>query len=219
MPKTFENVRQTNRFGCVVDFGQRGDAGEFVVGFVDQHRRVARLAQNALDAFERYRGAGGIVRIRDQDRARLWGDGMQHVVQGEIHALARYGIFDDLRARHFGIEAIHRIGRLEHDHFVAVIDVRVDEHLNRFVGAVGEQELIGRHAENTARWPPWLRRIRDRRQGLRRRYPRFSASITRGEQPTVFSLKSRRSLPARPPVGGEYGAIFWTASRGLRGFT
>ena len=30
-----------------------------------------------------------------------------------------------------------------------------------------------------------------------------SASITRGEQPTVFSLKSRRSLPARPAVGGE----------------
>ncbi len=28
-------------------------------------------------------------------------------------------------------------------------------------------------------------------------------SSTRGEQPTVFSLKSRRSLPARPAVGGE----------------
>ena len=32
-----------------------------------------------------------------------------------------------------------------------------------------------------------------------------ATSITRGEQPTVFSLKSSRSLPARPPVGGEYG--------------
>src|SRR5258706_12615610 len=39
-------------------------------------------------------------------------------------------------------------------------------------------------------------------------------SITFGEQPTVFSLKSKRSFPARPPVGGEYGAIFRTASRG-----
>ena len=38
--------------------------------------------------------------------------------------------------------------------------------------------------------------------------------MTRGEQPTVFSLKSRRSLPARPPVGGEYGAISSTALRG-----
>src|SRR5580765_7415745 len=40
-------------------------------------------------------------------------------------------------------------------------------------------------------------------------------SITLGEQPTVFSLKSRRSFPARSPVGGEYGAIFRTAARGL----
>src|ERR1700679_1574603 len=40
-------------------------------------------------------------------------------------------------------------------------------------------------------------------------------SITRGEQPTVFSLKSRRSFPARPPVGGEYGAILRTAGRGV----
>jgi hypothetical protein len=31
--------------------------------------------------------------------------------------------------------------------------------------------------------------------------------MTRGEQPTVFSLKSSRSLPARPAVGGEYGAM------------
>src|SRR5271170_206601 len=39
-------------------------------------------------------------------------------------------------------------------------------------------------------------------------------SITFGDAPTVFSLKSRRSLPPRPPVGGEYGAILSTASRG-----
>ena len=38
--------------------------------------------------------------------------------------------------------------------------------------------------------------------------------MTAGEQPTVFSLKSSLSLPSRPPVGGEYGAIFFTASRG-----
>ncbi len=39
--------------------------------------------------------------------------------------------------------------------------------------------------------------------------------MTRGEQPTVFSLKSRRILPARPPLGGEYGAISSTALRGV----
>src|ERR1700757_2378812 len=41
-------------------------------------------------------------------------------------------------------------------------------------------------------------------------------STTLGEQPTVFSLKSRRSFPARPPVGGEYGVIWRTAARGAR---
>src|SRR5580698_6753824 len=40
-------------------------------------------------------------------------------------------------------------------------------------------------------------------------------STTRGEQPTVFSLKSRRSLPARPALGGEYGAMLSTALRGV----
>src|SRR4051812_6825871 len=38
--------------------------------------------------------------------------------------------------------------------------------------------------------------------------------MTRGEQPTVFSLKSRRTFPARLPLGGEYGAMFNTALRG-----
>src|ERR1700752_4020895 len=42
-------------------------------------------------------------------------------------------------------------------------------------------------------------------------------SITAGEQPTVFSLKSRRSFPALPPVGGEYGAMRRTDSRGFSG--
>src|SRR5260370_25349117 len=40
--------------------------------------------------------------------------------------------------------------------------------------------------------------------------------MTLGEAPTVFSLKSRRSLPMRSPVGGEYGAMRRTAWRGGR---
>src|SRR6185437_708148 len=43
-------------------------------------------------------------------------------------------------------------------------------------------------------------------------------SSTCGGAPTVFSLKSRRSLLRRPPVGGWYGAIRSTASRGLSAF-
>src|SRR6516165_8794788 len=42
----------------------------------------------------------------------------------------------------------------------------------------------------------------------------FRYSTICGEQPTVFSLKSSRSFPARPAVGGEYGAMRSTAWRG-----
>ena len=49
MPKTLENVRQTNRFGHALDLGERGDAGEFVVRLVDQHDGLARAVQDALD--------------------------------------------------------------------------------------------------------------------------------------------------------------------------
>src|SRR5580692_872114 len=41
-------------------------------------------------------------------------------------------------------------------------------------------------------------------------------STTWGEAPRVFSLKSSRNLSPRPPVGGLYGAIRKTASRGCK---
>src|SRR4051812_26797683 len=41
-------------------------------------------------------------------------------------------------------------------------------------------------------------------------------SMTCGGAPTVFSLKSRRSLLRRLPVGGWYGAISRTERRGVR---
>ena len=59
----------------------------------------------------------------------------------------RVGDFDDFGAGHFGIEAVHGVRGLEDEHFLAVIDVGVDEDLNGFVGAVGEDELVGRDAE------------------------------------------------------------------------
>src|ERR1700680_3614704 len=42
---------------------------------------------------------------------------------------------------------------------------------------------------------------------------RASARKTAGEQPTVFSLKSRRSFLARPSSGASYGASPKTALR------
>ena len=48
----------------------------------------------------------------------------------------------DARARDFGVEPVHRVGRAQDDDFVVVIDVGVDQHLDGFVGAVGEQHLV-----------------------------------------------------------------------------
>ena len=50
MPKTLENVRQTKRFGTRSISRERGDAGEFVVGFVHHDDGVFGARQNALDA-------------------------------------------------------------------------------------------------------------------------------------------------------------------------
>ena len=69
-----------------------------------------------------------------------------------------------------------------------MVDKSVDQKLDRLVGAVGENELFGRDVEVA-------------RDGF------FGGGVLRVdgevEQPTVFSLKSRRSFPARPPEGGE----------------
>src|SRR5579884_464585 len=43
-------------------------------------------------------------------------------------------------------------------------------------------------------------------------------SMTCGGAPTVFSLKSRRNLLRRAPVGGWYGCIRSTAGRGISAF-
>ena len=56
----------------------------------------------------------------------------------KLHLGLRVGDLRDLGAGHFGIEAVHGVGGLEDEHFLAVVDVGVDEDLDGFVGAVGE---------------------------------------------------------------------------------
>ncbi len=134
----------------------------------------------------------------------------------KVHAGLRILDLADLRAGDFGIKAVHGVGRPQQHHLLPVVDVGVDEDLDGFVGAVGEDELLRADAGSNRRCALRLGRTR----GRRRVRPALDAgpsgaSITCGEHPTVFSLKSRRSLSARPPVGGEYGAIEMTAGRGL----
>ena len=58
-----------------------------------------------------------------------------------------YATLFNLRARHFGIEAIHGIGRFENQHFLAGVHISIDEDLYGLIGAVGENELFRRHVE------------------------------------------------------------------------
>ena len=80
--------------------------------------------------------------------ARVCGrDGVEDFLQRKLHRGLRVGDFDDLGAGHLGVEAVHGVGGLEDEDFLAVIDVGVDEDLDGFVGAVGEDELVGRDVE------------------------------------------------------------------------
>ena len=69
----------------------------------------------------------------------------------------RVGDLDDLRAGHLGIEAVHRVGRLEDQHFLAVVHVGVDEDLDGFVGAVGEARTARARRGSSAQRLPWPR--------------------------------------------------------------
>jgi hypothetical protein len=167
---------------------------------------------------ERDAGAGRVVGVGDQDGARGGRDRGEQRFERKLQTRRRRNRLRDPRAGHFGVEAVHGVGRPQQQHFLAVVHVGVDEDLDGFVGAVGEDELLGRDAEERRDGSAWLRRIRDRRPAGSRRALHCRNSITRGEQPTVFSLKSRRSLPARPAGGrriGRHGD--GTAGRGLNG--
>ena len=105
------------------------------------------------------------------------------------------------RTGELAVELVHRIGRAQHEDLVAVFDVGIDQELDGFVGAIGERELIDGYAEVTGE--------------IFERIVVFGVDAEIGgseiafyeiddvrRAPTVFSLKSRRSLLRRPPVGG-----------------
>ena len=183
---------------------QRGDAGEFEVGFVDQDHGLARALQNALDGRQASRPVPvGLLGLAIST-ARVAGVMASSTAASGKSSIGTFVIdFANRGAGDFGIEAVHGVGGPQQQHFVAVIDVGVDEDLNGFVGAVGEDELVRRDAEEIGDRGFGFAVFGIDGEGGRASRRCFRNSMTRGEQPTVFSLKSRRSFPARPAVGGE----------------
>ena len=98
-------------------------------------------------AEQRETGAGGVVGIRDQHGARRRRDGVEHGHERKIHRGAFVIDLAHLRAGHLRVEAIHGVGGAQQQHFLAIVHVGVDEDLDGFVGAVGEDELVRRHVE------------------------------------------------------------------------
>ena len=80
--------------------------------------------------------------------ARVRGrDAVEQRVQRKLHVRLRVRNGDDVRAGHFGVKAVHRVGGSQHQHLLIVIDVSVDEDLDGFVGSVGEDEVVGLYSE------------------------------------------------------------------------
>ena len=156
-------MRLTNRLGYSRIKSKRGDAGEFEVSLVDQYGGMRRGFHDFADAVQIDSGSGGIIRIRDQNGPRLGANIRDQFFEREGKIGRTLIELADRRAGEFRIKAIHRIRRTQQQNVVAVIDVSVDQHLNRFVGPVREQKLIGRSRQKTPRVRASLRRILDRR--------------------------------------------------------
>ena len=65
-----------------LDFRNRGDAGEFVVGFVHHDDGLLRARQDALDGEQAQSGTGGVIGIGEDDGAGLGRDGVEDFLKG-----------------------------------------------------------------------------------------------------------------------------------------
>ena len=71
------------------------------------------------------------------------------------------------RARQLGVEFIHRVGGLQNDHLLAGIDESIDQHMDRFIGAVRQQHLVFRDAKMCGQLALRLRVFRVNRDRFR----------------------------------------------------
>ncbi len=83
--------------------------------------------------------------------ARWKADGVEQLFEREGELLRAIRDLADVCASHFGVETVHGVGRREEDYVVAIVNVSVDQDLDGFVGAVGEEEVLGLYAEEWAK--------------------------------------------------------------------
>ena len=99
------------------------------------------VEEDALDGVERDAGAGRVVGIGDQHGLGARRDGVHQALERKFEVGRLKVDLANGGSRHFGVETVHRVGRPQEHHFVVVVDVGVDQDLDGFVGAVGQQDL------------------------------------------------------------------------------
>ena len=125
------------------DQPQRGDAAEFVIRFIDEDDGVARPLQDSFNAAERDGGPGGIVGIGDQHGASGWRDCREELVEGKLEVAFAIIDLPDSRPGQLGVEAVHGVGRPQQNCLAAIVEIGIDQDLDGFIGAVGDQQLTG----------------------------------------------------------------------------
>jgi hypothetical protein len=145
--------QQQVRFGAVPDFRQQIErfVQELDVGFVQGQQDVGRHGVDEARQFlAAGGGAGGIVRIGDEDDARVGRDGGQHRVEVVGMIFRRHD--DEFRAEQGGHDGINRKAVLRRRRALprrraCTTEQRVPDHFDDFIGAVAEDEVGRRHAE------------------------------------------------------------------------
>ena len=138
---------------AVPDFRQQIErfVQELDVGLIQGQQDVGRHGVDEARQFLAARGgAGGVVRIGDEDDARVGRDGGQHRVEVVGMIFRRHD--DEFRAEQGGHDGINRKAVLRHDDFrhgrgAIATEQRVPDHFDDFIGAVAEDEVGRRHAE------------------------------------------------------------------------
>ena len=131
---------------------QEGDARELGIRFVDEHDGLWRqMARNRANRVERYRHARRVVRIREENDARVRRDRSEHLVERKREVGVRHHLHERA-ARDRRVEAKDLERRLRHDRFghrsAAVRpQLRHRQRHDAFVEAVGDRDAVGRHAQ------------------------------------------------------------------------
>ena len=133
--------------GVFLEHPEGGDAAELVVGFVDENGGVGGAFQDADDAFVVDAGAGGVIRIGDENGLGFGADGSEEFGDGKGEGAEAVGDFADRGASDFGVELVHGVGRFQDQDVVIVVDIGIDEDLDGFVSAVREGEFVFADAE------------------------------------------------------------------------